>query len=155
MLYTILLSLHSITRWLILIAGIYSIYLAVSGLVKKTDWTKKDNLAGILFASMADLQLLLGLILYFFVSPITTGALRDFGGAMSNAGTRFFTVEHSTVMVIGLILVHVGRTLSQKGKTDHQKHLRAAIWFSVALVIILLAIPWPFMAVGRPLFRFG
>jgi hypothetical protein len=99
--------------------------------------------------------LLLGLILYFFVSPITTGALQDFGGAMANTSTRFYVVEHSIIMVIGLILVHVGRSLSQKGKTDHQKHLRAAIWFSIALIIILLSIPWPFMEVGRPLFRFG
>ena len=82
-------------------------------------------------------------------------ALRDFAGAMTNAGTRFFAVEHSLVMVVGLVLVHVGRTLSKKGADDRQKHLRAAIWFIIALVLILVAIPWPFMSAGRPLFRFG
>jgi hypothetical protein len=155
MIYTILLSLHSITRWLVLIAAIYAIYMALNGIIKKSAWTKRDDMAGVVFASMADLQLLLGLVLYFFVSPITMAALRDFSGAMANAGTRFFAVEHSSMMVIGLILVHVGRALSKKGATDRQKHLRAAIWFIIALVLILVAIPWPFMSVGRPLFRFG
>lgn len=155
MFYTILLTLHSLTRWLVIIAAAYAIYLAVSGLLNKSVWSKKDDRAGMVFASVADLQLLLGLILYFFASPITTAALRDFSGAMVNAGTRFFTVEHSSVMFIGLILVHVGRMLSQKGNNDRQKHQRAAIWFILALVLILVAIPWPFMATGRPLFRFG
>jgi hypothetical protein len=155
MLYTILLSLHSITRWLVLIAAIYAIYLALSGLIKKSAWTKKDDRAGMMFASMVDIQLLLGLVLYFFVSPITTAALRDFAGAMLNAGTRFFTVEHSLIMLIGLVMVHVGRAFSKKGANDRQKHLRAAVWFIISLVLILVAIPWPFMSVGRPLFRFG
>jgi hypothetical protein len=153
--YTILLTLHSLTRWLVLFAAFYAIYMAVNGLLKKSGWSKQDDLAGVLFTSMADLQLLLGLILYFFVSPITTSALRDFAGAMANTVTRFFTVEHASVMFIGLILAHVGQMLSKKGNTDRQKHQRAAIWFTIALLLILAAIPWPFMSVSRPLFRFG
>jgi uncharacterized membrane protein YozB (DUF420 family) len=155
MYYTFLLSLHSITRWFLIIFAVYAIYLAFKGIMEKSAWTQKENLAGMLFASAADLQLLLGLILYFFLSPITTSALRDFGGAMANAGTRFFAVEHSLVMVVGLVLVHIGRVMSKNGKTDLQKHQRAAVWFLIALVIILLAIPWPFMSAGRPLLRFG
>jgi hypothetical protein len=155
MFYTIVLTLHSFTRWLVIIFAIYAIYLALSGLLKKTAWTKKDNLAGVLFSSAVDLQLLLGFILYFFLSPITTSALRDFGGAMANNVTRFFSVEHSLMMLVGLALVHIGRALSKKGKTDVQKHQRAAIWFVIALIVILAAIPWPYMGVGRPLFRFG
>jgi hypothetical protein len=130
MLYTILLSLHSITRWLVLAAALYAIILAIRGVFRKSAWTRKDDQAGILFASLVDFQLLLGLVLYFFVSPITMPALRDFAGAMANSGTRFFAVEHSFMMVIGLVLVHIGRTLSKKGADDRQKH-------------------------GRPLFRFG
>ncbi|MEI8132210.1 MAG: hypothetical protein WCG34_07240 [Leptolinea sp.] len=155
MFYSILLTLHSLTRWLVIIAAVYAIYLSISGIVKKSVWTKKDDRAGILFASIVDLQLLLGFVLYFFVSPITTAALRDFAGAMLDVVTRFFAVEHSLVMLLGLVLVHVGRTLSKKGDNDLRKHQRAAIWFFIALIVILSAIPWPFMDVGRPLFPFG
>ena len=153
--YTILLTLHSLSRWLVLIAAVYAICRAVKGLLKKSDWAKQDDRAGMFFTSMVDIQLLLGLILYFFVSPITTSALQDFAGAMVNAGTRYFAVEHTSMMLIGLILAHIGRALSKKGNTDRQKHLRAATWFLIALIIILAAIPWPFMSAGRPLFRFG
>lgn len=155
MFYTIVLTLHSITRWLVIIFAIYAIYMAVSGFLKKSAWTKKDNLAGLLFSSAVDLQLLLGLVLFFFLSPITTSALKDFAGAMANGITRFFTVEHSLMMLVGLALVHIGRSLSKKGETDVQKHQRAAIWFVIALIVILIAIPWPFMSAARPLFRFG
>jgi hypothetical protein len=154
MLYSIVLFLHSLTRWLVLIAAVYAIYLAIGGWVKKSGWTKQDNMSGVIFSSLFDLQLLLGLILYFFLSPITLTALRDFGSAMANSVTRFFSVEHSFVMLIALVVTHIGRALSKKGNTDLQKHQRAAIWFIIALILILVAIPWPFLSVGRPLLQF-
>ena len=46
MIYTILLTIHSITRWLVLISAVYAIYLALSGLFKKSAWTKKDDHGG-------------------------------------------------------------------------------------------------------------
>jgi hypothetical protein len=55
-----------------------------------------------------DVQLLIGFLLYLFFSPMTTGALRDFGSAMGNSVLRFYAVEHLFGMVVAVIIAHVG-----------------------------------------------
>jgi hypothetical protein len=91
--------------------------------------------------------------LYFFLSPITRAALQNFGGAMSNAPVRYFAVEHILLMLIAAALAHVGRSRSRKAEADLAKHRNAAIWFGLAVIVLLAAIPWPFLAVGRPWIR--
>ncbi|MFZ2517904.1 MAG: hypothetical protein WA089_04325, partial [Anaerolineae bacterium] len=81
--YSVLLTLHSIVRWLIVLAALASVGRALGGLRGGQAWTARDKRLGIIFTSAMDTQLLIGLLLYFFYSPVTTNALRDLGGAMS------------------------------------------------------------------------
>ena len=153
MLYSILLPIHSIVRWLLVIAVVVAVARAFMGWFGKKAFTALDNKIGLAFTSLLDLQLLIGLTLYV-ISPILQTAFQNFGGAMGNTQMRFFAVEHILMMVIAVVLAHVGRTLSKKATTDLLKHRRAAIWFGLALLVMLLAIPWPFSAVSRPWIRF-
>jgi uncharacterized membrane protein len=141
-----LLTFHNITRWLVVIAGVLVIARAITGL-RGRPWSQPDDRAGMLYTIALDVQLLLGLIL-FFVSPITTRALQDFGAAMQNSQMRFFSVEHSLVMLIAVVVAHVARSLSKKAPTDPQKFRRALIGFGLSFVLLLAAIPWQ-----RPLLR--
>jgi hypothetical protein len=72
---------------------------------------------------------------------------------MRNASLRFFAVEHLTGMLIGIALAHVGKGKIAKATDAAQKHKLAVIFFSLAMVVILLSIPWPGMPGGRPLLR--
>lgn len=153
MLYSILLPIHSIVRWLLVIAVVVAVARAFMGWFGKKAFTALDNKIGLAFTSLMDLQLLIGLILYV-ISPILQTAFQNFGGAMGNTQMRFFAVEHILMMVIAVVLAHVGRALSKKASTDLLKHRRAAIWFGLALLVMLLAIPWPFSPVSRPWIRF-
>lgn len=144
----VLITLHNISRWLVLVFGIWAAVRAFSGWQGKKEWTQSDNRAGMLFTSMLDLQLLFGLVLYF-TSPFMAPILKNFGAAMSNSGARFFAVEHLGVMLLAIVVAHVGRALSKKAPTDAAKHKRAAVAFTLALVLILAAIPW-----SRPLLQF-
>lgn len=101
-----------------------------------------DNRWGLGFTVSLDVQVLLGLLLYFVFSPITTAAFSDFGAAMANSAVRFFLVEHSLIMIVALILAHVGRALAKKADTDVGKHKRAAIFYTLAMLSILAVIPW-------------
>lgn len=139
--YEFLLGLHSVVRWLVLAAGVYAILRALTGWLSRKGWTKADKTAGVLFTSLLDTQLLFGLILYF-VSPITSGALRTFGAAMKNAVTRFFLVEHSALMIVAVIVAHIGWSLAKKAGTDLSKFRRMALWFLGSLVLVLAVIPW-------------
>src|SRR5690606_24139022 len=94
------------------------------------------------FVISLDLQLLLGLLLYVVLSPITTSGFRDLGAAMSNSGVRFFLVEHALTMVVAVVLGQIGRTMSRRATDDQTKARTAAIFYTLALVAILLGMPW-------------
>ena len=99
------------------------------------------------------MQFLLGILLYFVLSPLTRQAMQDFGLAMRTSGLRFWAVEHVLGMVIALALVHIAGVRIRKAATDQKRHRTAMIFYGLALVVILASIPWPGMPAGRPLFR--
>jgi hypothetical protein len=148
-----LLTLHNITRWLVVVFAVLALVRAYSGWFGKKDYIKADRMAGMLFGSFMDLQLLLGLILYIFLSPTTTNAFKNFGGAMADGYIRFYAVEHIAIMLIAIVLVHVGSAMVKKAEETVKKHRRAALWYSASILLVLAAIPWPFLSYGRPLLR--
>lgn len=147
MLYTILLTLHNLWRWLVVLAAVWALVRAWSGWLGKRPWAKADRQAGLLFGISLDIQFLGGLILAF-ISPLLQAAYQDPGGLALQAPFRFFLMEHMPVMIAALLLAHLGSALSRKGADDAAKHWRAAIWFTLTALLILIAIPW-----SRPLFR--
>ena len=94
-----------------------------------------------------DIQLLLGLILYF--NNAWFDRLKsNTSEVMKDGVLRFFAMEHALMMIIAWLLVHVGRSMVKRSGTDAQKHKRSLLFFGLALVIILAMIPWPFRQVG-------
>lgn len=148
--YTFVLSLHSIVRWLVLLAGIGATVRAVAGWLNHSEWSPLDNRLSLGFMIGVDVQTLLGLILYLFLSPVTERAFQDFGAAMANDEARFFAVDHIFLMILVLVLVHAGRVLPKRATETVQKHKRAFFMFGIAIVAMLIAIPW-----DRPLLRLG
>ena len=151
--YTALLFLHSNLRWLVLLFGILAVVRGISGSGGGRAWSRVDEGLGRWFVIMLDLQFVLGLLLYVWLSPFTQEAFADFGAAMRNSGLRFFAVEHVFGMVIGLALAHVGRVKIRKAREDVRRHKLAALFFSLAMIAILVSVPWPGTPAGRPLFR--
>lgn len=150
--YTALLAIHSLLRWLVIGTGLLAAVRGFGGM-KGNAWTKSDDNAGRWFIIALDIQLLLGLMLYGVLSPITQIAFDDMGAAMRDPQVRFWAVEHLFGMVIGVALAHVGRVRIRRAVEDVRKHKLAAIFFTLALIAILASIPWPGMPAGRPLFR--
>jgi hypothetical protein len=152
MLYAVVLLIHSYLRWAVILAGLLAFGRAVSGSSGRKPWTPADDRAGFWFVMAVDLQMLLGLLLYGFLSPSTRQAFGSFGAAMKDPTQRFWAVEHIAGMLIGLALVHVGRGRTRK--TDSlRRHKVAAIFFGLALAAILASVPGPGMPAGRPLLR--
>ncbi len=147
--YTFVLAIHNIFRWLVLIFGVIAVVRALIGWFGNGQWSDLDDRLGLGFTISIDIQFLLGLLLYVFLSPITTSAFANMSAAMSDSATRFFLVEHSLMMLIAIILAHIGRSRAKKADTDNGKFKNAAIFFAIALLIILASIPW-----FRPLLPF-
>jgi len=151
--YSSALWLHSWLRWAVLLAGLVAWFRAIGGRTAKRPWTPQDEMWGLLLTISVDLQLLVGLVLYFFLSPITRIGIRNFAAAMQINVARFFTVEHAIGMIAAVALVHVARVKIRKAAEPARKHRLAMILFGIALVLMIIAIPWPGLPVSRPLFR--
>ena len=151
--YSPLLLLHSWLRWIVLLTGIFALVRAMSGTNGHRAWTAADGKPGLYFIASLDLQLLIGLALYLVFSPTLQVAFSNIGAAMRNPEYRFFVAEHFLGMLVAIGLAHVGRARSKKAQTDAGRFKSAAIFYGLALLIMLGSIPWPGMAAGRPLFR--
>ena len=151
--YTAALLLHSWVRWIILIAGILAVARAVAGMSGAKPWTNADDRGTLLFTISLDVQMLVGLILYAGLSPVTSTAFADMAAAMRNPTLRFWVAEHFVGMIMALALAHVGRVVIKKRAEAGDKHRLAAMFMGVAMVVILLSLPWPWGAIPRPLFR--
>jgi hypothetical protein len=147
MAYGQLLVAHNLVRWLVLIAGIVAVGSAIGGWNGNKPMTAGVRRCGALFVATLDLQFLIGLILYFVASPIPKAAFQNMAAAMKDHELRFFTVEHTTYMLIAIVAAHVGSALSRKGRTDARKYRGAVIGFGISLLVILAGIPWwrPFL----------
>lgn len=152
MTYLITLTLHSWVRWLVLAMGLLAVLLAVTGTIRRRPWTPGDDRAGFFFTMLLDLQVLIGLLLYAWLSPITHEAFRDIGAAMKSSGLRFWVVEHMFGMVLALALAHIGRARIRKADAA-RRHKLALVFFGLAFLVMLASIPWPGAPYGRPLVR--
>ncbi len=153
--YLTVLLLHSWLRWLALIAGVGATFAALRQGLRRAHNQALPGAErwGLIFMIALDVQMLLGLLLYGMLSPYTAAAMNDFGAAMRDPVLRFWAVEHLTMMLAAVVLVHVGRVLARKTDDVDKKRKRLLICFGLAVLLMLLGMPWPGMASGRPLFR--
>ncbi len=141
------LVIHNILRWAVLLFGVWTVLSALSGVMSKKPYRSADNKSSLFFMISCDIQLLLGLYLYFsgmWFDKVKAGM----GAVMKDPAERFFAVEHALMMIIAWLLVHIGRTSVKRAGTDAQKHKRTLIYFGIALLLILAMIPWPFRQPG-------
>ena len=151
--FQILISLHSIFRWLVLASLLYAIFKAYKGFSAKLSFTKVDDFVRHWTATAAHIQLIIGIILYsqslavkhFFAEVRTTGRITE---------PVFFGVIHIALMLTAIIIITIGSALSKRKLTDREKFKTMLIWFLIALTLIFLAIPWPFSPLAqRPYLR--
>jgi glucose uptake protein GlcU len=150
--YPLALLLHSWLRWVVLILGIIAVVRAIGGRTGRP-WSQADDTVSKWFGITFDIQFVIGLLLYAWLSPVTQAVFADFGGAMRNAGLRFWAVEHVAGMLVAIALVHIGRGKIRKATTDRRRHTLAALFYGIALILMLASIPWPGRAAQAPLFR--
>ncbi len=112
------------------------LYRAYSGWLSGKSYGKADNAGSAALLGLTHLQALLGLILYF-MSPLTELARTDMGAAMKDPWQRYFGVEHITTMLIAVVLIQLGRTLSKRAANDTDKFKKLAIYTTIAALLII------------------
>lgn len=126
---------HSGLRWVVLILMVLAI---ANSLISRT-YEKKHKMINLFAMISLHIQLLIGFILYF-ISP----RVQFFDGWMKDASYRFYGMEHLVGMIVAIGLVTIGRKIAEKQVADSDKHKKIRIFYTIALVIIIASIPWPF-----------
>lgn len=151
--YQTLTFLHSIFRWLVLLSLFYSVFRAYKGYFSSGEFLKVDNAARHWTATIAHIQLVFGIILYS-QSPIIKYFWNNFDEAKESFDVVFFGMIHISFMLLAIILITIGSSISKRKTTDRDKFKTILIYYVIALVIIFLAIPWPFSPfANRPYLR--
>jgi hypothetical protein len=139
---------HSVLRYFVLLFAIIVVVQSLLGVVLKKDFNKTNKIGAMIMMIVADVQLLLGLVLYMTGGWL--GLLTD-PANMKVPAVRFFTVEHSVSMLIAIILIHVGYSGVKKNIADAVKFRRLLLTTAAALLLMLSMIPWQGKKdVGRP-----
>lgn len=134
---------HSGIRWivlLLLIAAVVNAFMKWRSGKAFADSDKKLFLFTMVFTHI---QFLLGLVLYF-ISPMVVFS----GESMKNAVNRFYLVEHSLMMVLAVVFITLGYTGLKRLTDDTAKFKKGFTYYLIALLLLLVGIPWPFRGFG-------
>lgn len=132
------LILHNIMRWVVIVMAVYALVRMYKGVFGKGEFVESDRKALSWFAISMDIQLVLGLVLYI-------------AGSWWANSIRFFAMEHIGIMIIAVVLAHLAVIFSKRAQTAASKFKRGAIYATLAILAVLVGIPWPFFSYGRPL----
>lgn len=130
-----LILVHSYLRYFILIALIVVILKSLLGWLQNKPYGVWDNKLGLYLFIFTHMQLLVGLILYF-----TSDRVQFSTAFKENDTLRYWLMEHSSMMLIAIVLITMARITSKKMTSDIAKHRRMVVFNVLALVIILVAI---------------
>ena len=117
---SIILTIHSLNRWLIVIVGVLAAGKFLIGWLGYRGYPAVERALMSGYTGLLDLQLLLGIILL-----ITRGVVR-------------YQIEHAITMVIAVVLAHLARLW--RDKEDKTKFRNNFIVITVGLILIAVGV---------------
>ncbi|APZ45960.1 hypothetical protein BW723_06485 [Polaribacter reichenbachii] len=134
-------NVHSYWAYLVLLILIFAVVNAIIGLVQKKQFTDKDLRIGLFGLIVSHIQLLIGLG-WYFMSPWYIALKDNASEVMADKAVRLLAVEHPIMMIIAIVLITIGWSKHKKKTEDSAKFKTFAIFYGLALLLILSRIPW-------------
>ena len=134
--------IHSYWAYLVLIVLIIASINAIVGFVSNKEYGATNFRIALFTLIASHIQLLIGIVLYFVSPHFTKFSAIGMGGVMKDSISRLYLVEHPLIMIIAVVLITMGYS-KHKGKlTSKPKFKLLAIFYSIALILMLSRIPW-------------
>jgi Na+/H+-dicarboxylate symporter len=134
-------TIHSYWAYIVLAILIYTVVNAIIGLTQKKEFKDKDLRLGLFTLIVSHIQLLIGLA-WYFMSPWYKALKEDAASVMANKELRLLAVEHPITMILAIVLITIGWSKHKKKTEDTAKFKTFAIFYGLALLLILSRIPW-------------
>ncbi|MBV8900509.1 MAG: hypothetical protein JOY92_10425 [Verrucomicrobia bacterium] len=146
-LYPIVLAAHNLWRWIVLLGVVAATLVSLRGWVGGKRRSLVNDRVTTVAVVVMDVQLLLGLVLYVGLSPLSRAMLAAPGAAMQSREVRFFGMEHPFLMILATLAVHAGKSRARRQEA-RSGFRTGTVWYALSLVLILAGTPW-----WRPLLR--
>jgi len=139
--YDFLKAAHSGWAYLLLIVLTMATVNALIGFMGKKDFANRDFSLALIGLIVTHIQLLIGLGLWAF-SPYSSAIFQDFSAVMGNDDLRMLAFEHPVTMIIAVTFLTIGYSKHKKQKISSGKFKKLAIFYTIALLLVLSRLPW-------------
>ncbi len=135
--------IHSYWAYVTLLLVVLATLNALKGLFAKSEFSQNDFRVSLFALIVTHIQIILGVFLFIY-SPNAMGAIKNsgMGAIMKDSLLRFSTIEHPLMMIIAVVLITIGYSKHKKKENSNGKFKVIAIFYTIALLLILSRIPW-------------
>jgi hypothetical protein len=137
-------TVHSFWAYLVLVVLLLAVIKALSGVISKKEYDPQTFRVALFTLIVSHTQLLIGIVLYFTSSHFSSWSELGVGEVMKTAVHRLYLVEHPTINILAVALITIGYSKHKKKRLSAPKYKTLAIFYTIALVLILSRIPWGF-----------
>lgn len=140
--YLPLLKSHSGLRWILLLSFILTLIVFYRAAYSGKS-SKNSKFYALFTLIITHIQFLLGLSLYFMSPKVVFAA-----SSMKVAVSRFYLIEHISLMLIAILLITIGYSKWKKINNAKAASKKLFTYYLIGLILILISIPWPFRDLG-------
>jgi len=141
--YAVLKTIHSYWAYLVLLVLVLATFNALFKFFGNKEFDEKDFRISLFALITMHIQLLIGIVLFFLKDYFSTiSEVGGMGEVMKNSALRNLIVEHPTTMIIAVALVTIGYSKHKKKLVSKPKFKMLAIFYTIALALVLYMIPW-------------
>ena len=137
--HQILVSIHVWSSILFSIIAVILLLYILKGLLTKSEFTKKHIYLENSFIGLLYLGLILGIILYFFIEADENIGQLSMEKAQQAMSSRFWAIEHFSVMLFALMLAQIGKVFTIKAINSANKFKYALFYYGLATTITFIS----------------
>ena len=134
-------EIHSYWAYIVLLLLVVAVINSVRGILQKKEFSDADLRIGLFALIVSHIQLLIGFG-WYFMSPWFKALKANGAEVMSDKGVRLLAVEHPMTMIFAIVLITIGWSKHKKKIDSLAKFKTIAIFYGLALLLVLSRIPW-------------
>lgn len=135
--YEVVIKLHYIVSAIFLILALVTTIWAIVGWIKNLSCPASFLRLSWVFIHFLYIQLITGVILYFFLKPESSSSVLTMEEALQQNSQRFWGIEHVSLMLFALILAQVGRLIIKQISSDRKKYRAATFYYGISLLVVM------------------
>ena len=137
--YSTVKMLHSYWAYLVFFMIVVATLNALYKTFTNKEYEARDFRISLFTLIVSHIQLLIGIILWFVSDYFSEMSM---GEIMKNSAMRNNVIEHPVAMLLAVTFITIGYSKHKKKLTSGKKLKTIAIFYSIALLLVLAKIPW-------------